>query len=93
MNASSFVRIERDARDGARHYVVHRHDPKFAVEFAADTEAADRVGRGVIKRVCVPNSWAGDYGKYAKFITSAQEFFAASFAEPAPKNETRRLSL
>ncbi|MBL9186057.1 MAG: hypothetical protein JNK23_01125 [Opitutaceae bacterium] len=91
MNDSPFIRIERDGRDGSRHYVVHAHDPKFAVELAVDTEAPDRVGRGVIKRVCVPNSWAGDYGKYAKFITAAQEFFAASFAEPAPKAETRRL--
>lgn len=93
MNASPFLRIERDERAGARHYVVHTLDPKFALELAADTDAADRVGRGVIKRVCVPNSWAGDYGKYAKLVSAAQEFFAASFAEPAPKHETRRLGL
>jgi hypothetical protein len=91
MSVSPFLRIERDERDGSRHYVVHTLDPKFALELAADAEAADRIGRGVIKRVCVPNSWAGDYGKYAKHIAAAQEFFAASFAEPAPKSETRRL--
>jgi hypothetical protein len=48
------------------------------------------MGRGVIKRVHVPNSWAGDYTKYAKYITAAQEFFAESLGEPVPKAETRR---
>jgi hypothetical protein len=38
----------------------------------------------------VPNSWAGDYGKYGKMLGAAQEFFAQSFATPAPKSETRR---
>ncbi|MBL9199689.1 MAG: hypothetical protein JNL39_04240 [Opitutaceae bacterium] len=92
MNDSPFLRIERDTSDGARHFVVHTADPRLAVEFAADTAAPDRVGRGVIRRVCVPNSWAGDYGRYAKLLAKAQEFFAASSAEPAPKAETRRLA-
>jgi hypothetical protein len=48
------------------------------------------VGRGVIKRLCLPNSWAGDYGKTAKFLGAAQEFFAKSFAPPAPKSASRR---
>lgn len=91
MNDPAFLRIERDTRDGARHFVVHTADPRMAVEFAADAEAADQVGRGVIRRVCVPNSWAGDYGRYAKLLAKAQEFFTASFAEPAPKAETRRM--
>jgi hypothetical protein len=90
MNFSPFLRIERDGRDGSRHYVVHTQDPKFSMELAPDGAAPDKIGRGVIKRVCVPNSWAGDYTKYAKFMTAAQEFFAESFGEPAPKNEFRR---
>lgn len=90
MNLSEFLRIEREGRDGSRHYVVHTHDPKFTMELAPDTAAPDRIGRGVIKRIQVPNSWAGDYTKYSKCITAAQEFFAQSFAEPVTKGETRR---
>lgn len=78
-----FVRIDRDERGRARHYVVHAHDPRFTLELAADGAAPDRIGRGVIKRLCVPNSWAGDYGQYAKFLAQAQEFFAESGEAPS----------
>jgi hypothetical protein len=88
MNLSQFLRIERDGREG--HYVVHTHDPKFAMELAPDSAAPDKVGQGVIKRISVPNSWAGDYTKYSKFVTAAQQFFQESFSEPATKTETRR---
>ena len=90
MNLSEFLRIERE--NPSRHYVVHTQDPKFTMELAPDSAAPDKVGRGVIKRVHVPNSWAGDYTKYSKFITAAQEFFHESFGDPAPKSETRRFS-
>ena len=93
MNFSPFLRVEREGRDGSRHYVIHTHDPKFTVELTPDASAPDKIGRGVIKRVHVPNSWAGDYTKYAKVITSAQEFFGQSFAEPASKTETRCFSV
>lgn len=88
-----FMRVERESGEGgSRHYVVHVRDPKFSVEMAPDTEAADRVGSGVIKRVSVPNSWAGNYGQYAALLKAAQEFFRQSMlAEPANKAETRRL--
>jgi len=92
MSFGNFLRIEREERDGSRHYVVHTRDPKFSMELTPDREAVDKVGRGVIKRVCVPNSWAGDYGKYSKLMNSAQEFFAKSFAEPASKNEVQRFA-
>ncbi|MEO6245182.1 MAG: hypothetical protein ABIQ12_07075 [Opitutaceae bacterium] len=92
MNFSSFLRVERDGRDGSRHYVIHTHDPKFTVELAPDAAAPDKIGRGVIKRIHVPNSWAGDYTKYAKVLGAAQEFFGHSFAEPTSKAETRRFS-
>lgn len=92
MNFSSFLRIERDGKaGGSRHYVLHTHDPKFSMELAPDGGAPDKIGKGVIKRVQVPNSWAGDYTKYSKFIAAAQDFFAQSFGEPAPKHEVRRL--
>ncbi len=75
-----FVRIDRDGRRTPAHYVVHTHAPKFTLELTPDREAPDRVGRGVIKRICVPNSWAGDYGQYAKLLQAAQEFFAQANA-------------
>lgn len=92
MSLGNFLRIEREQREGSRHYVVHLQDPKFSVELIPDKDAPDKVGRGVLKRVCVPNSWAGDYGKYAKLINAAQEFFAESGGEPLPKSVTRRLA-
>jgi len=79
-----FVRIDRDGRRTGAHYVVHTHDPKFTLELTPDREAPDRVGRGIIKRVCVPNSWAGDYGQYGKLLKAAQEFFAQSGAGAGP---------
>lgn len=91
MALGDFMRIERDERDGSRHYVVHLADPKFSMEIAPDSDAKDKLGRGVMKRLCVPNSWAGDYGKYAKLMGAAQEFFAESFAEPVAKQATRRI--
>ncbi len=93
MNLSEFLRIEREGRDGSKHYVIHAHEPKFAMELMPDSAAPDQIGRGVMKRILVPNSWAGDYTKYAQFINAAQEFFAESFAEPQPKSETRRFGM
>jgi hypothetical protein len=86
MNFSHFVRIDREGRGGEKHYVVHTHNPHFTVELSPDGDAPDRIGAGVIKRVCVPNSWAGDYGKYAQLLTKAQEFFSQS----APGRASRR---
>jgi hypothetical protein len=80
MNFSHFVRIDRERRGLERHYVVHTHDPKFTLELAPDHDAPDKVGQGIIKRICVPNSWAGDYGKYGKMLSAAQEFFVQSGA-------------
>jgi len=85
MALGDFMRIEREERGGSRHYVVHTRDPQFSMELTPDGAAEDGVGRGVMKRICVPNSWAGDYGRYAKLMGAAQEFFAQSFAEPAAK--------
>ena len=78
MNFPHFVRIDRESGGLKRHYVVHTRDPKFTLELTPDCEAPDRVGSGIIKRVCVPNSWAGDYAQYGKFLAAAQEFFAQS---------------
>lgn len=90
MNFANFLRIEREGGGKSSHYVIHMRDPKFSMELIPDRDAPDQVGRGVIKRVCVPNSCIGDYSKYAKLMTEAQEFFKQSFNEPVPKEETRR---
>ena len=92
MNFAHFLRIEREGKGGSRHYVVHVSDPKFSLELTPDGTAPDRIGHGVIKRICLPNSCAGDYHKYVKMLDAAQEFFAQSFAEPATKAETRRFN-
>ena len=91
MNFAHFMRIERENDGRSRHYVVHLHDPKFSMEFLPDSEAPDKVGAGVIKRICIPNSAIGDYAKYSKWMNTAQEFFKQSFNEAAPKTETQRL--
>ena len=90
MDFPHFLRIERDGPGSSKHFVVHTADPKFAMELAPDRTAPDKIGRGVIKRVCVPNSWAGDYLQYAKLMGAAQEFFGESFAAPVAKAEARR---
>jgi hypothetical protein len=93
MNLSRFMRIERTTDGRSRHVVVHTHDPRMVLELAPDRDSPDGMGKGVIKRVCVPNSWAGNYSQYGKLIAAAQEFFQQSRAEPVPKRESRRLGL
>ncbi len=90
MDFGEFLRVERESGEKSRHYVVHVKDPKFSMELLPDRDAPDKIGKGIIKRICLPNSCVGDYGKYSKFISAAQEFFKQSFADPVPKAETRR---
>ena len=90
MNFSHFMRIERKERGGSRHYVVHVGEPKFTLELELDMAAPDKIGRGIIRRVSLPNSWAGDYGRCAQALLTAQEFFRQSFGEPAPKMASGR---
>ena len=90
MNFAHFMRIEREVDGRTRHYVVHTVEPKFSLEIVPDEAAADQRGKGVIKALRMPNSWAGNYAQCAKLIGTAQAFFEQSFAEPAPKGETRR---
>ncbi len=78
MNYPHFVRIEQESSDGSTQYfVVHTHDPKMAVKFAAET-VNGRVKAGTIQRLSVPNSWAGQYAQYAKLLARAEAFFRAS---------------
>ena len=90
MNFPHFLRIERDGPGRPQHYVVHVVDPKFSLELTPDRAAPDQIGHGEIKRIWVPNSWAGDYGQCAKLFGAAQEFFSQSLAAPVPKPGMRR---
>ena len=90
MDFANFMRIEREEGGRTRHYVVHTRDPKFSLEIVPDGESAEQAGKGTIKAVRLPNSWAGNYPQCAKLIAAAQAFFEQSFGEPAPKGETRR---
>jgi hypothetical protein len=85
MTYPHFVRIDRETRGGGRHFVVHTHDPRFTAEFATGTGPADKKEKGVLKRVCVPNSWAGDYSRYAHWLARAQEFFEAASPDKPPR--------
>lgn len=91
MNPSQFVRVERDGAAGSKHYVLHTHDPRFTLELTPDGAAPNKLGKGIIKRIHVPNSWAGDYTKYSKFVSAAQEFFEQSFDRAAPAALRRRV--
>lgn len=81
MDFPHFLRIDRRGRRGSRHYVIHTVDPKFSMELTPDDSAPDKVGKGIIRRICVPNSWAGDYTRYGKMVSVAQDFFSESFAK------------
>ena len=82
MDFPHFVSIEQESTDGGRHYfVVHTHDPKLAVKFAAETTAEGKVKPGSIQQVSVPNSWAGEYSQYAKLLSKAEKFFRASLSK------------
>ena len=90
MDLGNFLRIEREGSGKSKHVVVHLEDPRFSMELAPDQEAPDQIGKGVIKRICVPNSCIGNYTNYSKLISAAQEFFKQSFSEPVPKDAVRR---
>ena len=92
MSFSHFLRVESDEQAGSKHYIVHTIAPRFSLELAPDCEAPDKVGQGVIKKITLPNSWTGDYGKCAKLISSAQEFFAQTFSDPKANSEIKRFA-
>ncbi|HEU5077744.1 MAG TPA: hypothetical protein VFT72_00930 [Opitutaceae bacterium] len=91
MDLGNFLRIEREGGGKSKHFVVHLEDPRFSMELTPDREAPDHIGKGVIKRICVPNSCIGNCTNYSKLISAAQEFFKESFSEPVPKDAARRL--
>lgn len=93
MSSNHFLRVERDGKFGSKHYIVHLNDPRFSMELIPDRDAPDKIGKGVIKRICLPNSWAGDYSKTARLIGPAQDFFARTLSEQSVKSHPRQLGL
>lgn len=92
MEFENFVSVERkDASGKTVQLVVHAHDPRMVLELIPAAGGTDQEGNGVIKRVAVPNSWAGNYSQYARVIARAQAFFRASQEAPTDKAATRRL--
>lgn len=72
MDAEPFIRIETVEGGRKRHYVVNRFEPGFSIE--VDPLEVGIPGRPIIRRVCVPNSWTGDYNRFSKLVTGAQAF-------------------
>ena len=72
MDTEPFIHIERIEGDRKRHCVVNRFEPGFSVEVEPATPNAP--GRPGIRRVCLPNSWTGDYHRFAKLVAGAQAF-------------------
>lgn len=90
VNYPHFVSVTQEDADGrTQHYVVHTHDPKLAVKFTAET-VEGKVKPGTIKRIAVPNSWAGEYAQYTKLVGQAERFFRATLCGegPAPSRLT-----
>ncbi len=75
-----FCHVERRDPDGKKHYVVHTESPRFVVEMEAGKGdgGSGGEGRGVIRRVCLPNSWAGDYHVSGRRLGDAVAFFDAT---------------
>ena len=71
MDTEHFVRIERVENGRHRHFVVSRREPGFSVEVIPEGVP---VGRPSIRRVCLPNSWNGNYHRYARLVAAAQAF-------------------
>lgn len=81
MNYPHFVSIEQEGSDGStHHYVVHTRDPKLAVKFSAEM-VKGQIKPGTILHISVPNSWAGQYGQYAKLLSKAERFFRDALRE------------
>lgn len=78
--AGAFCGVVKDERGGNhRHFVVRTEAPRLVVEFEAPAPAgATAAGGAVIRRVCVPNSWAGDYHQPARLLGAAVAYFESS---------------
>lgn len=82
MDTEHFIRIERIEGGRPRHFVVSRREPGFSVEvIPADVP--------VIRRVCLPNSWIGNYHRYTRLVTAAQAFLEKCNGLVTPRRVNR----
>ena len=68
MDTEHFIRIDSLESDRPRRFVVNRREPGFSVEVMAEDAP-------VIRRVCLPNSWIGNYHRYTRLVATAQVFW------------------
>lgn len=78
LGASPFCHVEKREGERSRYFVVHGKAPRFVAEIEAVSDADGGPRRGVLRRVVIPNSWAGDYHLCGKQLEAAVAFFEAS---------------
>ncbi|MBL4574887.1 MAG: hypothetical protein JKY51_02155 [Opitutaceae bacterium] len=78
MNHSNFVKVKHQSGKGYRHFVVPMDGPGFSIEFSEESNEKEKLIGGMIKKVCFPNSWTGNYHQYGKLFEAAQAFFVVS---------------
>jgi hypothetical protein len=81
MDTEHFIRIERIEGGCRRHFVVSLLEPGFSVEVIPE-DAPGR--RPAIRRVCLPNSWIGNYHRYTRLVAAAQVFLEKCDGLPRP---------
>ncbi|MGF1448218.1 MAG: hypothetical protein ACFB20_02245 [Opitutales bacterium] len=86
MALSDYILIERDCADGPSIHVKRSCEPHLIVEFQPLFNPLGKLSGGVLKRVCIQNSWTGDYSKYSKLVAEAEAFFRRSLNEQVPSN-------
>jgi len=72
--------VETNPSGEDRYFVVHAGTPRVVVEMAGGPRDHRAPREAVIRRVRVPNSWAGDYHHCARILDAA----SASY-ETAPE--------
>jgi hypothetical protein len=84
MNLGCFLRVDQETAQGERHFIIHKADPPFSIEVEADFDKSGRMRNCTLKRLCLPNSWTGDYTKYARLVNAALAFFEQSCRDGDP---------
>ncbi len=81
-----FCHVEHRKPGNSRHYIVHTETPRMVVEMEEQVvDGTDgKTRRGVIRRVSVPNSWAGNYHHSARLLGAAVAFFESPARPDAP---------
>lgn len=81
MSSAHFITVERRVGGVSSYLVRHLVDPKFTLEVEPVRDAEGRVSSGLIKRLCLPNSWTGSYHRQGALLGEALRFFADTLAE------------